>query len=101
MTPHLPLLSELVLLLCKLPATEADCERVFSREKWLHDASANQLDPRNVEKQVFIFKNFPLFMRTHPEIKIPRDEEEQPDVEEIPYPETQDEIAPPHQLHLA
>ncbi|KAH3757398.1 hypothetical protein Pelo_10826 [Pelomyxa schiedti] len=53
-----PFLSELAILLCGVAATEADCERVFSWEGYVHNSYRNALDPALTEKLVFIHYNF-------------------------------------------
>ncbi|KAH3757551.1 hypothetical protein Pelo_10667 [Pelomyxa schiedti] len=50
--------TELAILLCGVAATEADCERVFSWEGYVHNSYRNALDPALTEKLVFIHYNF-------------------------------------------
>lgn len=54
----LPTISQVALLLCRIAASEADCERVFSLEGNLHDRKRNRLEPELVEKMVFIRYNW-------------------------------------------
>ncbi|KAH3722744.1 hypothetical protein Pelo_18551 [Pelomyxa schiedti] len=47
-------------------ATEADCERIFSWEGYIHNKRSNALKPALVEKMVFIHTNFEkLFAGPH------------------------------------